>query len=307
MTKLRIGVTFVGTLVLALAVVLNIPGTVARQEQPSMIIPPSPAAAESVKIHFLSTATIDTPEAFAFAQGSLFKTFAMVHGAILIQHGNASLLFDSGLGRSADQQFAQDMPAWLKPFMAYRKGVAAVDQIRTLGLPSPKRIFLSHAHWDHASGLLDFPEAETWVTAAEHAYLRTPDARKGGQVFPTQVDSAAIRWHDYSLENAPYAGFEKSYDIYGDGTLVLVSLAGHSPGSVGLFVNSQDGQRRFFIGDAVWSVRAIEKSRHKFWVSSRLLDNNREATGHIIAKLELLMRSNPQLKVIPAHDLSAWR
>ena len=306
MAKLKLVFVIVSIVVLVLAVALNIPGTVARQEQPPMSLPPMPTAASMVKIHFLKTGTVDTPEALTFAQGSLFKNVAMVHGAILIQHGNDSLLFDTGLGRSINDQFSQDMPFWLKPFMSYKKGVAAADQIQALGLPPPKRIFLSHAHWDHASGLLDFPEAETWVTAAEHTYLLSENARSAAQVFPSQVDSSAIRWHDYSLGNVAYAGFEKSYDLYGDGTLVLVSLAGHSPGSVGLFVNSQDGQRRFFVGDAVWNVAAIEKLRHKFWLSSWLLDLDRPETGRVIAKMELLMRSNPQLKIIPAHDLKTW-
>lgn len=306
MSKLRTSLVVISLTALVLAVVLNIPGTVAKLEQPPMPLPPMPTAASMVKIHFLKTGTVDTLEALTFAQGSMFKHSAMVHGAILIQHGDDSLLFDTGLGRSINDQFIEDMPLWLMPLMSYKKGVSAADQIQALGLPSPKRIFLSHAHWDHASGLLDFPDAETWVTATEHTYLQSPNARTGAQVFPSQVDSTAIVWRDYSLADVPYAGFEKSYDIYGDGTLVLVSLAGHSPGSVGLFVNSQDGKRRFFVGDAVWNVAAIEKLRHKFWLSSRLLDLDRPETGRVIAKMELLMRSNPQLKIIPAHDLKTW-
>lgn len=307
MKKCKITAIALVALLLTFAVILNVPGNVSSLAQPAIKIPPMPTASATVKVSFLKTATVDTPEAFAYAQGSIFKNFAMVHGAVLVEHGSDSFLFDTGLGRNADHQFSEDMPFWLKPFMAYKKGLAAVDQLQALNIAPPKRIFLSHAHWDHASAVEDFPQSEIWVTAEEHAYLKTPSSRGAGQAFASQVDSSSIHWHDYSLNNIPYAGFEKSYDLYGDGTVVFVGLFGHSPGSVGLFVNAQDGRRRFLVGDAVWNVQAVKELKRKFWLPSWMLDSDREATATVIAKLNLLMRSNPELKIIPAHDLNAWR
>ena len=88
--------------------------------------------------------------------------------------------------------------------------------------------------------------------------------------------------------------------------MVLVGLAGHTPGSVGLFVNAKDGVRRFFVGDAVWNLKAVQELRRKFWLSSLFVDNDRAETDRVVAKLHALMQANPELKVIPAHDLSTW-
>jgi glyoxylase-like metal-dependent hydrolase (beta-lactamase superfamily II) len=258
-----------------------------------------------VSVHFLKTAFAKTAEAFTIAGGSLFKSFRMVHGAVLVQHGKDTFLFDTGLGQQIDAQFAKDMPFWLKPMMAYQKQASVLELLKkNPALPRPKRIFLSHTHWDHASGVVDFPKLEIWVTKEELHYTKT--AKESG-LFPSQVGPKSIRWRPYQLQAKPYAGFPESYDLYGDGTVVFVRLFGHTPGSVGLFVNAKDGIRRFFVGDAVWNVDSIKKRRGNFWISSRIADHNTKKARRVIAQLHALHKANPTLQIIPAHDLRTWK
>ena len=289
---------------LAIVLIVNVPGNIPLSTQ-AATLPPLPPASVDVDLHFLKTAHATTLEAFTMAQGSIFEPFELVHGALLVSHREDSFLFDTGLGTRIDAQFTADIPAWLKPLLAYEKGVPVVEQLRINSeLPQPNRIFLSHAHWDHASAVVDFPELEIWVTAAEFQYLRT--AEPPG-VLPSQVSSPDILWRQYELTETHYAGFTQSFDVFGDGTAVLVGLAGHTPGAVGLFVNSKDGGRRFFIGDTVWNRDAIRKLRSKFWISSLIVDSDRDSTNLLVARLEALLRANPELKIIPAHDGRAWQ
>ncbi len=125
-------------------------------------------------------------------------------------------------------------------------------------------------------------------------------------IFPSQVGSSDIKWKEYELKGAGYAGFPRSFDIYGDGTAVLVGLAGHTPGSVGLLVNAKDGVRRFFVGDAVWNLDSARELKRKFWLSSLIVDNDRAEADLVVARLHALMQADPELKVIPAHDLRTW-
>jgi len=290
--------------IISILIVFKIPGNITPSSDNAVRLPPYSLAEENVELHFIVTAKASTLEALSMAQGSLFKMFEMVHGAILVTHGEDSFLFDTGLGRHIDSQFAEDMPFWLKPVMAYEKTQAAVDQIeKNTQLSQPTRIFLSHGHWDHVSGVVDFSDAEIWLVKSELDFIKSngPPA-----IFPSQVGSSSIKWHQYALNDKPYAGFSKSYDIYADGSAVIVSLSGHSPGSVGLFVNTSDGMRRFFVGDAVWNLKAIQLLRSKFWIPSKIVDHDQAATALAIAKIKALMDANPDLKVIPAHDLSAW-
>jgi glyoxylase-like metal-dependent hydrolase (beta-lactamase superfamily II) len=228
----------------------------------------------------------------------------MVHGAVLVTHGSDSFLFDTGLGEQIDQQFEIDMPFWLKPFMTYKKSLSAADIIKSNPKYSqPSHVFLSHSHWDHASGLVDFPDASVWVSSQEYDYLKMAQPPS---VFPSQVRSHKINWQSYQFNDGAYAGFDTSFDIFDDGTAVIVDLAGHSPGSIGLFVNDKSGIRRFFVGDAVWNLDAIRHLKRKSWVASLILDHNEGATDNTIIKLNSLINQNPELKIIPAHDLRAW-
>jgi glyoxylase-like metal-dependent hydrolase (beta-lactamase superfamily II) len=56
-------------------------------------------------------------------------------------------------------------------------------------------------------------------------------------------------------------GFERSLDIYNDNTLVLVSLAGHTPDQMGLFLNTSAGKHCFFIGDTTWLMAGITHNK----------------------------------------------
>jgi len=299
-------VLFVLVLIFSVGMVIfNMPGNISVSDHQESQLPEISIASHVVEVHFLKTAYITVPEAFSIAQGSLFKEFEMVHGAILIEHGNESFLFDTGLGKQIDRQFEIDMPFWLKPFMTYQKEKPAAQIIfENNELPYPSRIFLSHSHWDHASGLFDFPDASVWVSSQEYDYLKTA---KPPSVFPSQVSSNKINWQSYQLNDGPYAGFEASFDIFDDGTAIIVDLAGHSPGSVGLFVNDKLGIRRFFVGDAVWNVDAIKNLKRKSWAASLLLDHDEDATDYTISKLKALKNKNPDLRIIPAHDLRSWK
>ena len=304
MRRSKIVVIISTTLLITTLLIFNVPGNIPPPTETGVKLPPPAASSGEVDLFLLATGHAEAPEAFTMAQGALFKSFAMVHGAVLVTHGDDSFLFDTGLGRHIDSQFSKDMPFWLKPLMAYEKEEPVADQLQdSEHLPQAKRIFLSHAHWDHVSGVIDFPDLEIWVPSAEYAYIKSGVPPS---IFTSQVGSPDIKWKEYALKDASYAGFPRSYDLYGDGSAVLVGLAGHTPGSVGLFVNAKDGVRRFFVGDAVWNLNAVRELRRKFWLSSLIVDNDRAEADLVVAKLHALMQANPELKIIPAHDLSTW-
>ncbi|WP_252273053.1 hypothetical protein [Pseudomonas subflava] len=97
----------------------------------------------------------------------------------------------------------------------------------------------------NASGLADFAEVPVWAPYGEIEFSRiaTPP-----EVLPSQF-ARAIRWVPLQFDAQPFPGFERSYDLFGDGSLVLVPMAGHTPGSIDLFFTLDDVRRFFFTGD----------------------------------------------------------
>ncbi|MBX3587492.1 MAG: MBL fold metallo-hydrolase [Ramlibacter sp.] len=256
----------------------------------------------AVRFAVIKTAALPVKEALLFAGGRLGHPAVTNFSAFLIQHGDSRFLFDTGLGSQVAQQYAQDMPLWMRPFFKYEGPVLPVrQQLAQAGVPPVTDIYLSHDHWDHASGLVDFPGAAVWVTPQERVHARESQGKPGG-AWPSQVGSPSIQWRTVTLQPVPYEGFESSLDLYGDDRVVLVPLQGHTPGSVGLFVRVSSGARYFFVGDAVWSAQALKEGRPKFWPARQIVDDDVARTQQVIDRIRAAMARDPALVVVPAHD-----
>lgn len=255
------------------------------------------AQAEGLRFSLVKTSETETLDAFTVADGKWTEKVKANHVAVLIQHHAATLLFDTGLGRQVDSQFSGEMPWWDKPVMQYGSVTPARDQLDRDGI-QVDRIILSHAHWDHASALADFPEVPVWAPYEEIEFteIATPPA-----ILPSQF-THGVKWHPFTFLPIPFMGFEESLDLFGDRSLVLVPLRGHTPGSVGLFLTLDDGRRFFFTGDTSWRLEGFTGPKEKFWVSRRMVDNDREATRTQLQKVHDLLRREPGLTVVPAHD-----
>ncbi len=257
--------------------------------------------APQVALAVVRTAQVEVAEALLVPGGSALRTRPTNFSAFLVKHGADYLLFDTGLGRQIGMQYAQDMPLWWRPFFRYGKSVdAAVDQLQRAGI-APQRVVLSHSHWDHASGVADFAAVPVMVDADEMARLRAPSSGPGG-TWGSQVDVPGIRWESIAFEARAFMGYARSKDVFGDGTVVLVPMPGHTPGSVGLFVTVDSGTRCFLIGDVAWTQDALAQGAAKFWVAAKLVDADAADTAQSVAQVQRLMAAHPDLQVIPAHD-----
>src|SRR5262249_30590490 len=111
-----------------------------------------------------------------------------------------------------------------------------------------------------------------------------------------------LKLHPFDLNGPAYENFERSFDLYNDGSVVFVALEGHTPGSIGMFVNLRSGKRLFFIGDLTWAIEGIQIPTERPWMSRRLVDRDAEAVRRSIARVYYLKSRYPGMTIIPAHD-----
>ncbi len=88
--------------------------------------------------------------------------------------------------------------------------------------------------------------------------------------------------------------------------VVLVRAPGHTPGSQMVFVQREDGRELLFIGDIGWSLRNVEtgKGRPRL-LSDFMLHEDREAVFGELATLKALHVAEPDLIIVPGHDVAA--
>jgi glyoxylase-like metal-dependent hydrolase (beta-lactamase superfamily II) len=258
-----------------------------------------------VEFAVVRTSQSTSRQGLVFAGGSYLRPVDIAFSAFLVRHGDDSFLFDSGLGLRVDEQYGTEMPRWKRPLIWYGEVDAVKTQLERAGIAPPPRIVLSHGHWDHASALVDFPQAEVWTTPAERDFLKHAHdcgPLRRGAVMLSQVSSPSIRWHEFAFEPKPFRNFEASLDLYGDGTVVLVPLAGHTPGSIGMFLTVDSGRRFLFCGDTVWNANAIPKARPKTFLARAMVDSDAVETQRAVNRLRDALVADPELTIIPAHD-----
>ena len=262
----------------------------------------NPGTVPDVGFAIIKTSQVAVVEALLVPGGSITQQVDSNFSAFLIKHHDDFFLFDTGMGTQIDAQYQQGMPLWWRPFFKYDKPVvSARAQLDKAGMPPLKRVILSHSHWDHAGGVMDFPEARVGVAAAELALLRNPTTGPGG-TWASQISATSIQWETLAFQPIPFKGYPQSLDVYQDGKVVLVPMPGHTPGSVGLFVTTDSGTVYFFIGDVAWTAAALQQGKPKFWVAGKLVDGDALQTQSALENVRSLMQSEPGLVVIPAHD-----
>ncbi|MHA7834771.1 MAG: MBL fold metallo-hydrolase, partial [Algiphilus sp.] len=181
--------------------------------------PPPADPPRAMRLSVLHTGRMDALAAMAYRGGALseLRTFGM--DAVLIEHPAGDLLIDTGFGRDVEAHF-RTTPALMQLTSSFTKETPVVDQLRAAGRDPDALagVILTHAHWDHVSGLADFGDVPVWITAEEMAYIESDDA---GALLARQL-SPETNWRVYDFPDGPFLGFPASWDVHGDASVVVV-------------------------------------------------------------------------------------
>ncbi|MBA3592945.1 MAG: MBL fold metallo-hydrolase [Polaromonas sp.] len=248
------------------------------------------------------------------ALGAAGATAAVWHNTtsgLLVRHPSGNVLIDAGWSAAAAQEMDELHP--MKAAVARRVlGSLAwrTNAPQALGAASitPQElryIIPTHGHYDHMAGAVDLPHVPVLLSAAERGYLQVQAAQP--DIVPaSNIRALAHRMQTLEFATKPFLGFERSFDLYGDGSIVIVPLAGHTPGSVGVFIHS--GERRIFhVGDAAFVNEAIARSLPKSAALRTFADHDPLSADAQVVRLAEFARTHPQYAMLPAHDRTAWQ
>lgn len=246
----------------------------------------------------LPTGVTHRSAAFAYRGGSFSDKRDFAMSAVLVRHPRGDLLIDTGFGRDIDVHFAR-MPLGFRAITSYTKLRSAREQLDAAGYDTKKLlgIVLTHAHWDHVSGVPDFPGTKVWVTPEERRFIAD-----GGALTTVIRHFDGVEYEEYGFQEGPFLGFPRSRDVFGDGSVVIVPAPGHTPGSVIVFVALPSGARHAMVGDLVWQREGITEREERPWLQRTLGDADEDVLRASLLRMSAIAVRFPEINLVPAHD-----
>lgn len=266
---------------------------------PPLLVGELPAASPppTMAMFQLPTGVIHRRAAVAYRGGSFRERRDFAMTAVLVRHPRGDFLIDTGFGRQIEAHF-RSMPALFRALSDLERGQPAADQLDAAEYDrrALRGILLTHAHWDHVSGLPDFPGTPVWLPPAERAYVRD------GKYSALARSLGDIPYREYAFAGGPYLGFPQSLDLHGDGSLVIVPSPGHTPGSVIVFVTLPGERRYALVGDLAWQQEGISEREEKPWLVRHFVDLDEVGVRQQLLQMAAVTLRFPQIRVLPAHD-----
>jgi glyoxylase-like metal-dependent hydrolase (beta-lactamase superfamily II) len=149
----------------------------------------------------------------------------LVGSCYLIRHGDAYMLWDTGLSGGLVGHPSTN------PVMTLNLTSRIVDQLGRINVrPDQVSIVgISHYHGDHTGQARDFPGARLLMGAGDFAALR---AR------PAEAQADLARWLTGGGQITEVQG---DLDVFGDGSVVMLNMPGHTPGHHALLIRLASG------------------------------------------------------------------
>jgi len=196
------------------------------------------------RLYILNCGEGDAPDQSRWSPGvNVGKRLDVVDNCYLIRHPQGNLMWDTGVGDAVaampeGRAGQSGAPTW-------RLARTLAAQLAEIGLkPSDIRyVAVSHTHPDHIGNVELFPQAMLLVQKAEYEW---PSPLGVGRFKPEH----------------PATKLEGDHDVFGDGSITILSTPGHTPGHQSLLVKLPKTGAVLLSGDAVhfkdnWENRRV--------------------------------------------------
>lgn len=212
----------------------------------------------------------------------------------LIRHGDSYMLWDTGLPKAMLDHVPdshQGTDGTLR--------VTIVQQLAPLGL-KPEQISIigiSHEHFDHTGQAADFPQAKLLMGKRDIDDMRGPNAARGKPL---------MNWLEGGVAMEAVVGDK---DVFGDGSVIMLDLPGHTPGHHGLLVKLARRGNILLSGDTAHFAQNYSSNGVPAFNSNRAeslasLDRLKKLAAHLHATV-IIQHDPKDIAKLPAFPNSA--
>lgn len=235
---------------------------------------------DEIRIHILHCGMVHTTKYLPFDTGgaSQLKVAGigvpekdwvwMPVSAYYIEHPKGRVLVDTGWNRRISPDGKLDRKAQIKDFgrIIYSlnqgvlpTGMAVDEQLARLGVTPAKLdyVLITHLDCDHVCGVDQVKDARH-ILVSEEEFMSD---RKFSPV--NRIRFQKRWWENVELTLFPWSGsegpFRKSYDLFGEGSIQLINIPGHSAGLFAVKVTGSDDRFVLITSDGAYGARSWEE------------------------------------------------
>jgi glyoxylase-like metal-dependent hydrolase (beta-lactamase superfamily II) len=236
---------------------------------------PAHAQAADVELWRLDCGNLDVSDFGEFSDTHRYdgKPYKLVDSCYLIRHGSDYLLWDAGLSgdilgkQVVDGVFTLTLKSRVVPQLA-QIGLKP-EQVRFVGI--------SHRHFDHIGQVGDFPQATLLIGAGDFATIKGNPA-------------AAAAFEPWILGTAKVEAIDGDRDVFGDGSVVMLGMPGHTPGHHALLVRLKGAGPVLLSGDQFHATESFEHDQVPTYNTDRAdtlasIDRFKQIAANLKAKI----------------------
>ena len=244
-------------------------------------LPAAATAGPAVRLYALDCGRITLADMAMFSDTGEYdgRSGTLVAPCFLVVHPRGTLLWDTGLG---DELAGKGAVAG-DPNTTVQVDQSLVSQLQRIGITRVDYIGFSHFHFDHTGNANAFGDA-TWLVNAEEmeAALAEPNPFiKAEDIRPAPQRKQHLTRGDH--------------DVFGDGSVRILSAPGHTPGHQVLLVRLPNNGPVILSGD-LYHTRA-----NRQYQRVPTFNANRADTLASMNRIEVLAR-NLDARIIIQHD-----
>lgn len=188
--------------------------------------PAQAQAAPDIQLWRLDCGTIQVSDFDVFSDTYLYpgQPKQLTNSCYVVKHGSDYLLWDTGVDKAL---IHRPQSEWVFS-MSLKESV--VDQLRRLSLTPADvdYVGISHYHDDHTGQAADFPKAKLLVGSGDW------EAIKGRS-------ETAARFRPWIQDGGQVEAVAGDKDVFGDRSVVILDMPGHTPGHKALLVRLKSG------------------------------------------------------------------
>jgi N-acyl homoserine lactone hydrolase len=178
--------------------------------------------------------------------------FRLTYSCYLIRHGTEYMIWDAGNPAGMPESPKESL----------------VDQLRVLKLRPEqiKYVGISHYHTDHTGQLGAFPQATVLIGKGDWDALTAARPPSGDAKEATERRVPFAHWIS---QGGKLDALSEDKDVFGDGTVVMLSTPGHTPGHYSLLVRLSNTGNVLLSGDLAHFRENYENNQVPTWNTSR--------------------------------------